>query len=68
MSGLANTMSNSTGGISRLWCTKCEAEVLHRCSTCNHCGTIHKAYPVRSFADTWVSSMTTIKRKRRRRA
>lgn len=61
----ANTMSNSTGGLSNLWCEKCGGETLHRLWKCNHCGTVHRAYPVRSFADTWVSSMVTIKRKRR---
>lgn len=45
----ANTMSNSTGGISRLYCKKCGGETLHRCSTCNHCGTVHVAYPVRTL-------------------
>lgn len=65
MTGFANVMSNSTGGLANLWCSKCKSETLHRGTICNHCCTVHKAYPVRSFADTWVASMKTIKRKRR---
>jgi hypothetical protein len=63
----ANTMSNSTGGLANLWCEKCKAEVLHRGSTCNHCGSAHVAYPVRSYADIWVSGLMSVKRKRRRK-
>jgi hypothetical protein len=48
MSGLANTMTNSTGGICRLWCEKCKAETQHKGATCG-CGTVHRAYPVRTL-------------------
>lgn len=48
MSGHANTMTNSTGGISRLHCASCDAETLHRSNRCS-CGTVHVAYPVRTL-------------------
>jgi hypothetical protein len=65
MSGFANSMTNSTGGLSNLWCAQCQAEVLHRGFTCNHCGATHRAYPVKDLAGKWVSSgMTIVRRKK----
>lgn len=49
MSGHANNMTNSIGGICRLYCEKCAEETLHRGSTCNYCKTVHVAYPCREL-------------------
>jgi hypothetical protein len=42
--------TNVTGGLSRLWCDDCREETLHRGITCIHCGSQHRAYPVRNIA------------------
>lgn len=64
MSGFANYMASTTGGISRLWCSRCEAERLHKHGVCS-CGTQHFAYPVRdAAAQRWTGRDMTIKRKR----
>ena len=46
----ANNMTNSPGGISRVWCETCKTETLHKGAACGTCGTIHRAYPVRDLA------------------
>jgi hypothetical protein len=63
--GLAHHMSNSTGGISLLWCAACNQERPHKRGVCS-CGTKHEAYPVRDLASKWVSRSMTIVRKRKR--
>lgn len=62
--GLASFCTNSTGGMSRLWCSKCEEETPHKHGACTRtgCGTRHAAYPVRDFAGQWVAKSMTIKR------
>lgn len=54
--------TNSTGGLSMLWCESCQIERIHRRGVCL-CGTRHAAYPVRDLAEKWVSKSMTIRRK-----
>ena len=62
--GLANIMSNSTGGVSRLWCAKCQGETLHRHGKCS-CGAVHQAYPVRTVANVHIGFAPRSQPKRR---
>lgn len=69
MTGFAYNMSSSTGGLSNLWCDKCREERLHRGTTCGHCGTVHKAYPVRGLTQFLRNSINlpgsnSVRRKR----
>lgn len=47
--GFANMLTNSTGGLSRLWCETCKQETLHQRGKCG-CGTAHQVYPLGRLA------------------
>jgi hypothetical protein len=64
---LSGFCTNATGGLARLWCEKCAEECIHRGSTCIHCGSSHRFYPVRDLAKQWVAKGITIVRAKRAR-
>lgn len=61
--GLTGFVTNTTGGLSRLYCVKCRDETIHRRGICL-CGTRHEAYPVRDLASKWVAQGLTIQRRK----
>ena len=62
--GLVSFCTNITGGLARLWCSKCKDETIHRGAICIHCKTQHSAYPVQDLAGKWVAQGLTIKRRK----
>lgn len=53
---------SSAGGLSRLACSSCAEETIHRAGVCIHCKTVHVAYPVTNLSGTRVAKNVTIRR------